>query len=323
MYNHILLPLDQSMLAECVLPHGIALAKAFGAKVTLLEVVEDCAGSALKGATNPLTWQMQKAEAEAYLQDIRQRLEPLALTVDQQLMEGKPAQRILDFAEQEGVDLIILSSHGQSGLSDWNISSTVQKVISRAYIPVMIVRAYEAQQPDLASLQYKRLLILLDGSSRAECVLPLAATIARYCGSTLVLAHVINRPEMPRRLALSAEEGELLAKFIERNRQRAEKYLDDLVGDLSAQLSVPVEKHLIISETTTTTLHNIVKEENIDLVILSAHGYSGNASQPYGSVTLNFIAYGTMPLLIVQDFSRQEIRKNEIEKAAVDKKMPR
>ncbi|MFZ6030115.1 MAG: universal stress protein [Chloroflexota bacterium] len=317
MYDHILIPLDRSVLAECVLPHGIALANAFDARLTLLQVVEDCPGSAAQNAVNPLTWQMQKAEADAYLEDVYGRLKPATIPIDRQVLEGKPAQRILEFSERAEADLILLSSHGESGLSEWNISSTVQKVISRAYLPVMIVRAYDTQPTELLALRYRRLLIPLDGSSRAECVLPLASTIARRYDSTLILAHVLNKPEMPRRLALSADEDKLLAQFIERNRQRAEKYLDDLAAELGSQLSSPVEKRLLVSEAPTTVLHEAVERENADLVVLSAHGYSGSSKQPYGSVTLNFIAYGRMPLLIVQDFPREEIRKNEPGKAVI------
>jgi hypothetical protein len=55
-------------------------------------------------------------------------------------------------------------------------------------------------------------------------------------------------------------------------------------------------------------LHDLVEREGADLVILSAHGYSGNTKWPYGSVVTNFIAYGTTPLLIVQDAPAESSR---------------
>ena len=75
--------------------------------------------------------------------------------------------------------LIILSSHGQSGLSEWNVSSVVQKIVLRARTSIMIVRAYQRIPPETAGLRYRRILVPLDGSQRAECVLPVAVTLAR------------------------------------------------------------------------------------------------------------------------------------------------
>ena len=57
----------------------------------------------------------------------------------------------------------------------------------------------------------------------------------------------------------------------------------------------------------------MVAQEHVDLVLLSAHGYSGGTKWPYGSITLNFIAYGTSPLLIVQDLSRDQMQRTQVE----------
>ncbi len=63
-------------------------------------------------------------------------------------------------------------------------------------------------------------------------------------------------------------------------------------------------------------MHELVAQENIDLVVLSAHGHSGGTKWPYGGVALNFIAYGTTPLLIVQDLSQDERESTQAEMAA-------
>jgi hypothetical protein len=68
-----------------------------------------------------------------------------------------------------------------------------------------------------------------------------------------------------------------------------------------------------VSDNVISTLHHLVDDEAVDLVILSAHGYSGQRKQPYGSVGVNFIIYGTVPLLIVQDLAQQEIERTQAE----------
>ena len=124
-------------------------------------------------------------------------------------------------------DWCLIASHGQSGLSDWNVSSVVQKVIVRASTSLMIVRARTSRlQADIASLRYQRVLAPLDSSARAECVLPLAAGLARMPGTQILLAHVVQRPPMPRRTPLSREDTELADRIVERNRSEAEQYLD-------------------------------------------------------------------------------------------------
>jgi len=298
MFDHILVPLDGSPIAECVLPHTMAVARACKAQVTLLRVLERTQAAGQTRSVDPLDWYMSKAEARAYLDGLS--------------TEGQAAERIIEFTRSHDVSLIILSSHGRSGLSNWNVSSIVQKIISRAYVPVMIVRAYQPVASDLAGLRYRRLLVPLDCSQRAECVLPLATTLARFHESELLLAHVVRRPEMVRRAPPTQEDIELANRLMERNRLEAVRYLEEL----PSRLSLDVQTRLFVSDDTAATLHELVEQEDADLVLLSAHGYSGGTKWPYGSMVINFIAYGTTPLLVVQDLSPDDVKRTQAEMAA-------
>jgi nucleotide-binding universal stress UspA family protein len=312
MFEHMLIPLDGSHLAECVLPHATALSRAFGARVTLLRVLERAATAGPGQSVDPLGWHMRKAEATSYLDGVGTRLQEVGLRTEQILLEGQAAQRIVEFARTHDVGLILVSSHGRSGLSYWNVSSVVEKIILSSRVPTMIVRAYLPVTSDLASLRYQRLLVPLDCSQRAECALPLATTLARFYESQLLLAHVVVRPEMPRRAPLTQEEIELANRLTERNRLEANRCLEQL----RSQLHPDVQLCLLVGDNVAAALHELVKQEDVDLVVLSAHGYSGGARWPYGSVALNFIAYGTTPLLIVQDLSQDELESTQVEMAA-------
>jgi len=316
MFDHILVPLDGSSLAECVLPHVIAIAKAFNAQITLLRVLEHPRGPALSQAIDPLEWQLIKSEAEAYLNGVTTNLQDFDLKSSATLKEGQAAESIIDFAYRNEIDLIILSSHGQSGLSSWNISSIVQKIILRAYTSTLIVRAYQSTDQDLANLGYRQLLVPLDGSQRAENVLPSTMILSRFYGSQLLLAHLVCKPEMPSRTPLAPKEIKLVNQIMERNRQEATRYLEEV----RSRSTSGVDTALHIGEGHSIELHNLVELKDIDLVVLSAHGYSGNPKWPYGSVTLSFIAYGTTPLLIIQDFSRLEVQKTAAEIIAREEK---
>jgi hypothetical protein len=76
---------------------------------------------------------------------------------------------------------------------------------------------------------------------------------------------------------------------------------------------ITIQTHLITSDNTAVALHQLGEQEHIDLVALSAHGYSGNHQWPYGNMVNNFIMYGRVSLLIVQDLpSRQELMSPEL-----------
>ena len=87
---------------------------------------------------------------------------------------------------------------------------------------------------------------------------------------------------------------------MERNLEEAAYYLEQ-VKSRSDRENIAVQTHLITSDNAATALHQLEEQEPIDMVTLSAHGYSGNHQWPYGSMVNNFILYGKVPLLIVQD----------------------
>lgn len=164
MFNNILVPLDRSSLAECVLPHVVAIARAFESQVALLHVMDSANLASQPREVDPLDWQIRKAEAENYMHDMALRLQKANLPTERHLMEGQAAERIVEFAHHHQANLILLSSHGQSGLSGWNVSSVVQKILARAYLSFLLIPAYHPATTEITALRYERILVPLDGS---------------------------------------------------------------------------------------------------------------------------------------------------------------
>src|SRR5258705_5137841 len=98
MLNNVLVPLDGSPLAECVLSHVVAIAKAFDSEVTLLNVLEQPSESLRMPKADPLDWYLKKTEAEAYLNAVKVRLEQFNVTVKTRLIEGRATEQIVDYA---------------------------------------------------------------------------------------------------------------------------------------------------------------------------------------------------------------------------------
>ncbi len=312
MFKRILLPLDSSKLAECVLPHLVAIARIHEPQVLLMRVSEPFGVTARLRMIDPVDWQIRKAEAESYLSGVAVRLQNVGLPVSTHLYDGRPAEQIIEVANSWDADLILMSSHGQSGISPWNVSSVVQQVILRAHRSIMIIRAYQPVTEDLTGLCYHKIFLPLDGSQRAEMPLTLAESLARAHSSEILAAHIVRQPELPRRTSASQEDLLLVNQLTERNRAEAIKYLEDLKSRIDANIQTRLE----VSPSISRSLHQIADENDVDLTILSAHGYSGDTRWPYGNVGLGFIVYGSTPLLILQDLPTNRIEPTQAEIAA-------
>lgn len=150
MYNKMLVPLDGSKLAECVLPHVKELAKDCHVdEVILLRICEPPVILADYPANMPHGWEEHVKEETAfsqqqcslYLGEVEKQLKAKGLNVRVESRLGNPAQQITDCAEENEVDLIIMASHGRSGISRWAYGSVAEKVLHATCVPVLMIRA--------------------------------------------------------------------------------------------------------------------------------------------------------------------------------------
>jgi len=309
MFDPILVPLDGSQLAECVLSHTVAIARPFDADISLLNILEKNQAGAPAQLFDLLNWQINKTKAVLYLETIKARLQASGLRVKTTVLEGLVAEGITEYAQKQGMKLIVLSSHGRHGLTQWGISSVTQKIILSAQTSLLIVRAHQQVTPAGESPEtpvYQRILVPLDGSQRAENVLPIITQLSHYHKSQIHLVQVVQTPEMARQMPPAREDIDLSTQVVARNREEAGRYLEQLKSRSYLE-GIAVQSHLITSDNAAVALHQLEEQEHIDMVTLSAHGHSGNHLWPYGSMVNNFILYGKVPLLIVQDLpARQE-----------------
>jgi nucleotide-binding universal stress UspA family protein len=169
MYKKIVVPLDGSKLAECILPHVEELAKGCGTEeIVLVSVTER-----LKGRTRspdirergyitdkgefpaeafsglafentddlPILLGKKAKQANRYLHKIEKQLKVKGVKVNTQVLLGNPAEKIASFAEEIGASLITMASHGRSGPSRWAHGSVTDKVLRAGCVPILIIRA--------------------------------------------------------------------------------------------------------------------------------------------------------------------------------------
>jgi nucleotide-binding universal stress UspA family protein len=308
--HHILVPMDGSALAACALPFAAALGQVFSARVTLLRIL-----TAPSGHVDPVEWELVRAEAHGQLARFDADLAARGLTSSVAVLEGRSAEQILHFAEAHRVDLIVLSSHGEGGLTGWLLSSTAQKIVARTHTSVLIVPAYAADGARAAELRFGRILLPLDCSPRAECILPFAAALGRAHEAELILAHVVPEPELPRRMPPSPEDVALARQLTERNRQESEHYLRTVSSDLSAQ-GIRVRTHAVVSARRSHTILELAEHEDVDLIVACAHGATASASDRYGNTAAHLIQSSNRPIVILQDLAGAVREASRAEEAA-------
>jgi nucleotide-binding universal stress UspA family protein len=226
---------------------------------------------------------------------------------------------VIEFARSNNVDLIALSTHGNSGLSGWNVSGVVQKILLRSYKSTLLVRAYLTSATTTTKVRYKRLFIGMDCSARSEYVLPLAINLAQFYKAQLILETVIEKPRMINRMPVPQDVAELANQLVQKNQQAASHYFKQLLAQFSTK-ELKIKTHISIGDNSIAVLHDMAEESNADLVLLVAHGETGERRWPYGSVTTSFIAYGNTSLLIMQDLSDSEIHQTRAERAIAESK---
>lgn len=300
MFREIVVPMDRSECAECALVHAGSIAKAFDSQVTVLHVME-ASRAAVPALANPIDWQINRVEAEAYLQQRVDHLHAGGIEADCHVVEGDPAVRIHEYIRDHNIDLVVLSSRGQTNSADWNLGSVTQKIVNMAQTSLLVVQPpltnEQAGVNPAKEITYRKILLPLDGSQRSECVLPAAIMLSQKHHAQMLLAHVVERPRMPRRTPLSKKERSLSDAVMELNRVDAEQYLSSVKDRFVETASTQV----LLSESATLALHRLAEQEQCDLVILSAHGQTSNMSWPYGSLVASFIAHGRTNVMIIQD----------------------
>lgn len=296
MFRRILIPLDRSSLAECVLEHIGWLAPAQTTELALVSVVEPSHyypytyGGGVD--TRPARIQARHY-VQRYLEGRRARLSKQDYRVTVQVLEGDPAEEILGWAKEWQPDLIAMSTHGRSGFTRWALGSVAEHVIQGATVPIFLVR----EQTPLPIGQERCILLPLDGSAAAEEALVTAQEAAQSMGATLLLLHVLDTQaaeDLGLYVAHTADVAETIAQW----RVEAESYLEEVASKVRASgLGVGTR---VIGGEPGKVICEIAANENIHLIVMSTHGRSGLARWIYGSTANKVLHTVNCPLLLVR-----------------------
>lgn len=292
--HKILVPLDGSAFAEWALLPALSLATSLGACIELVSVYDDqpTVGGWPLASTDVSAW-FRKYHSDL-VSRISERLElPL-----QTFVESGPVARTLEsVASDNASDLIVMSTHGRGSLSRAWLGSVADHVARHVQVPILLVRP-EAGAPDLADRpRFRRILIALDGSERAEASLDAAMLIGKPFKATYRLVRVV-----PPHYAVSPYLPHTIAETraaIEEEQAEAKRYLGAMETALR-QRGVDVEIVIPVGVNSATGILHTARDGLVDMIVIASHGRGALGKVLLGSVADKVLRGSDLPVLLVR-----------------------
>jgi nucleotide-binding universal stress UspA family protein len=279
---------DGSPIDFAVAEHAAAIAESLGLEVTLARVIEDGGGPARP--VDPIEWRLQCQEQRARLRDLAGGLGNIHHANDV-LLAGNPARELIDWCHANGTTLLALATRHDR--RHHGIGSTALQILESGSTSLLFVPPYAP-----AVKRYRRILVPIDGSARAESVLPVARRIARAHGAELLLAHVI--PVAGRNAGFRfAQMTDLHSEIERQNAQLARQHLEQLRARALAG-EVNVRSATLGPADPRQAVCSFAREQDIDLVVMSSHGATALNDVPCGSVAEYLATHCEMPVLMVR-----------------------
>ncbi len=307
MYKRIVVPLDGSELAERALPYAEELAGKLGSEVIILNV--------RRPSEDP-----DHPEHRAYLskmvatteQDIKKSpsLPPgekvkvdLAIIGVSSGLLTHPAEEILDYAETNNVSLIVMATHGRTGVKRWALGSTAEKVARVSKCPILLVRAHT----DLPqSVRLDKILVPLDGSINSEIVLPHIENIAPQLRARIYLLKIVEPTyhiyPIYDEAAYYGGTGMVEMPYTEEEMKPIKAAAEEYIESVSRKLTAEGIKtsHKVKVGSAAEEIIKAEEEMGVDMVAMSTHGHSGFGRWDHGSVADRVLYGGNKPLLLVR-----------------------
>jgi nucleotide-binding universal stress UspA family protein len=306
MYKRMLVPLDGSELAEAVFVYAKELAGRLDLDITLLHVCTPAEREMLS---------VHKAYIERAVEEVKKQTKEVqqqtgvkskgkALEIRGELAVGRPAEEILRYADENNIDLVLLATHGRSGIRRWAMGSVADKVLRVSRVPIWLVRAAVPEEVVYDKWPSRTLLVPLDGSKLAESVLPHVEVLARQRGKELVEVVLIrvyetpfitaDYPESAMRLTWEEHVKHIKSAF----EKRSEEYLQKIATRLKdSGLNVRFE---VLTGEPASEIINYATKHPFNLIAMSTHGRSGIGRWAYGSVADKVLHGVTSPIFLVR-----------------------
>jgi nucleotide-binding universal stress UspA family protein len=308
MYQRVLLPLDGSELAEVALYYVRGIASRLGLEVILLHVAGKGESESLplhRAYIDQATERLKKDTADA-----QAKTGGRPVVVKGEVAVGYPAEEILRYAAEKEVDLILMATHGRSGVRRWVLGSVADKVLRMSAPPVLLIRAGMPKDAAYETWSKPKVAVPLDGSELAELVLPHVEALASPQGGTaaeVILVGICEPLVLPP--ATSPETavnwGTAADEYMANSKKSAEAYLSKTQKGLAdAGLKASLE---VLEGDPATEIIDYAGKKQVNLIVMATHGRSGIGRWAYGSAAQKVLHGASSPILLVRPPSSPSI----------------
>ena len=300
MLESLLVPLDGSEFSERTLPLARGLASATGATLHLAHVhVPHPPDHFLsntqfhyEGLDMDEYDRHHRDKEQEYLDDVVARLQGGGVTIDGVLLEGHVAKEVADHAAQVSADLILITTHGHTGVSRMWLGSVADTLVRSTHLPLLVIHpAHGSNVPDEV-LTFRHILVTLDGSALAERILRPAKALAMASGARMTLAHVVSSSAV-----LGARVLPVLPGDIQDAVERAIVYLEGVAEEIQED-DLEVSVHVAQDEVPAHGIAALGKEVDADMLALATHGFGGLKRALLGSTADKVLRASPLPLLL-------------------------
>lgn len=293
MFEKLVVLLDGSPLAETALPAATNLARLMSTRdLVVLRVEEDRDEAVAEYLANQTEKIRNSFEDTESAPNVRHQVIPTG--------SGGVAGTVLDFAESNAVDTIVMATHGRSGIDRWLMGSVAEKVLRGADIPVCLIRAGIETAPESTGI--KKVLVPLDGSARAEQSLAYLAPLAGIPSSEALLLYV--QPEPDEALGMPAGAQEMSAK-------QAGDIKDYLISLSTGLGNQEIHAHSeIVTGNPGVQIAQHALDNSVDLIVMASHGRSGLAEWAFGSVANQVLHSAPVPVLLVRSATDSPVQES-------------
>jgi nucleotide-binding universal stress UspA family protein len=284
-YNTIMVPTDCSGFDREAIRVALRLAARSSATVRLVRVLSNAAYFGIGAATDgivasPDSFRRARDTALAELYALAAECRSTtSAEVSIALEQGPVADTLAGYANRNDVDLIVISSHGRSGLSRLSLGSVTDSLIRRTTVPVLVVKASASYLNPQVGEPFMRILVPLDGSALAEQVIPRIVTLATLDGAELVLLFVLKPRDNSQQSGANGD-----APWWEKDVAAAQSYLFRIAANLRRR-GFLVSTDIVIGENVAEEIAGYASREQADLIGIATHGRGGLARVLRGSVS--------------------------------------
>ena len=290
----VLVTLDGSPLAEAALPYSAAVASAFGARLVLLGVLEPQPPNDLLEVRASIDVQQRY---RTYLDKLAAGLKGKGLAVEVNLRAGRPAEQILEAIEQLQPKLLVMSTHGRSGITRWFYGSVASRLTRETPVPTLFIGPH-ARERAARPEPIGRILVPLDGSPLAESALTTAEELANALGAQLLLVEAVWTGTQNFVWDIPID---TIGQIENELAKAAEEYLARTAAGFHTQTPATTK---VLHSQPADALTDFVARERIDLVVMTSHCRAGVSRMVLGSVADRMLQCGA-PVLLVRPNAQQ------------------